>query len=344
MSNIEVFQQVHPTSSSYWRSIILFGKNVAAYKFALAKSLLEIAPTEKTNVTLEELAVPFSKHLCEHIANAPRQATSRSSQVLEACQNYNNGIITQDKLWDITVKKGFNDVIKRFHVVNQYDIPIKFYDMDYGNGTKKIVLTDEIFGLLEVPHSDSFLREAEARWNLVEKAWELGISQNLLNIQYNDDSQILFIDKNLKRKDVTSARDALNGYQKGKCFYCFDDISIDKGNENVCNVDHFYPHTLKRNMPDVNIDGVWNLVLACPRCNKGRKGKFDHTPAIKYLERLSKRNEFLISSHHPLRETLMQQTGLTQQNRHDFLQKVDTDAVSYLPHRWQTIQIGEEVF
>jgi hypothetical protein len=71
MSNIEVFQQVHPSDSSYWRSIVLFRKNAATYKFALAKSLLEIAPTEKTNISLDELAVPFSKHLCEHIANAP---------------------------------------------------------------------------------------------------------------------------------------------------------------------------------------------------------------------------------------------------------------------------------
>lgn len=344
MSNIEVFQQVHPSDSSYWRSIILFGKNVAAYKFALAKSLLEIAPTGKTSISLDELAVPFSKHLCEHIANAPRQATSNSSQVLEACKNFNAGKISKEVLWDITAKKGFNDVIKRFHVVNQYDIPVKFYEMDYGKSGKRIILTDNIYGLLETQYSDSFLKETEARWSLVEKAWELGISRNLLNIQYNDNSKIFYIDSNLKRKDVTSARDALNGYQKGKCFYCFDDITIDKGNENVCNVDHFYPHTLKQFKPDVNIDGVWNLVLACPKCNKGEGGKFAKVPVIKYLERLSKRNEFLITSHHPLKETLMLQTGATPQKRREFLQGMHNEAKKYLVHDWETEQIGEEVF
>ena len=62
---IEEFKEQYPSLDSYWRSIILFGRNVASYKFALAKSLLEIAPTGKTHITLEELSIPFSKHLCE---------------------------------------------------------------------------------------------------------------------------------------------------------------------------------------------------------------------------------------------------------------------------------------
>lgn len=43
--NITLFQETHPSLESYWRSAILFGRNVASYKFALAKSLFEIAPT-----------------------------------------------------------------------------------------------------------------------------------------------------------------------------------------------------------------------------------------------------------------------------------------------------------
>ncbi|MDF5722160.1 MAG: hypothetical protein PUP91_17065 [Rhizonema sp. PD37] len=37
-----------PTLEEYWRAIILFGKNAASYKFALAQSLLELAPTGKS--------------------------------------------------------------------------------------------------------------------------------------------------------------------------------------------------------------------------------------------------------------------------------------------------------
>ncbi len=37
------FDEVNPSLESYWRSVILFGQNSATYKFALAKSLLELA-------------------------------------------------------------------------------------------------------------------------------------------------------------------------------------------------------------------------------------------------------------------------------------------------------------
>ena len=32
----------NPSLETYWRSIILLGRNVASYKFSLAKTLLEI--------------------------------------------------------------------------------------------------------------------------------------------------------------------------------------------------------------------------------------------------------------------------------------------------------------
>ncbi|WP_188032876.1 hypothetical protein [Psychrobacter sp. ANT_WB68] len=51
------------------------------------------------------------------------------------------------------------------------------------------------------------------------------------------------------------------------------------------------------------------MVLACSDCNRGTNGKFAKLLDIKLLERLHTRNEYLIGSHHPLRETLMLQTG-----------------------------------
>ena len=131
MNGIEEFKEQYPSLESYWRSIILFGKNVASYKFALAQSLLEIAPTGKTIITLEELAVPFSKHICRHIASAPKQATSQNSRFLQACKDYNADLISYDKLIDTTVSLGFNNVIDAFHVVNNGEIPVRFYNKDY---------------------------------------------------------------------------------------------------------------------------------------------------------------------------------------------------------------------
>lgn len=341
---VSKFQEEYPSIDSYWRSIVLFGTNVASYKFALAKSLLELSEDGQTSVTLEKLAVPFSKHVCKHLLHSPKQATSSSSRFLEACQKYNAGELPYDQLINTTVKLGFNNVIDAFHVVNHAEIPVRFYDKDYSTGSKRIILTDDVYKLGEIAEKGNLTSETESRWNLVETAWELGISRNLLDVKYDDDLKILFVNDQYKRKDVTSVRGALNGYQKGRCFYCFDEIHVSDDSENECDVDHFFPHTLQHLMPDINLNGVWNLVLCCPKCNRGSNGKFARVPAIKYLDRLHRRNEFLIGSHHPLRETIMNQTGNTEEQRVSFLNEMDKRAISLLLHRWETEEVKEATF
>ena len=74
-----------------WCGIVLFGCNIAWYKFALAKSLLELASQERETVSLSELAVPFSRHVSEHLAKVDHQGTSHSSRFLDACRFYNAG-------------------------------------------------------------------------------------------------------------------------------------------------------------------------------------------------------------------------------------------------------------
>ncbi len=406
---ISVFQEAEPSLESYWRSVILFGRNVASYKFALAKSLLEIAPTGRTEVSLEELAEPFSRHLCEHIAHSPKQVTSSRSSFLDTCKAFNEGTASRGELLEITAKKGFVNVIDAFHVVNNGELPVYFYRKDFFARTKKIILTDEIFKLRDMGCFEDFGKEAESRWRLVETAWEQNIAVSLLEVQYSDRGELLYVEPaRFRRKAVTSARGALNGYQKGKCFYCHRDISIGEADsasadaffrevdssydseimepllvsenfsrggmtdgglvsidgrpltrENAlyaigsslpadgrpdpgksadagCDVDHFFPHSLQSLSTDINLDGVWNLVLACPSCNRGEDGKFARVPALKYLERLHERNEFLISSHHPLRETLKRQTGETVEDRVRFLNHVYKDAVNHLIFSWET--------
>jgi hypothetical protein len=94
------------------------------------------------------------------------------------------------------------------------------------------------------------------------------------------------------------------------------------------------------------VNGVSNLVLACKDCNRGENGKFDRLPSLTLLERLYQRNEYLITSHHPLRETLMMQTGVTSEHRRQYLQ--DAYNCSTL-HRgdsvkWQPTQQGCAIF
>lgn len=343
MSSIELFQNEKPSEETYWRSIILFGNNVASYKFALAESLIEIIPSGKSSITLEELAEPYTRYICTHIANAPRQTTSNSSEFLSTCDKFNKGMTSKDEMISTAVKLGFNNVIDAFHNVNGKRIPVSFYEKDYSKGHKRIILTDEIYKLQEKGECKDLVKETEARWKLVETSWNLRISRNLLNVKYDGENEVLFVDKNLERKDVTSARSALNGYQKGKCFYCFDNISIIEGSENRCDVDHFFPHVLQKYIGFANLDGVWNLVLACVPCNRGEDGKFARRPHMKYLKRLAKRNEFLICSHHPLRETLMQQTGKSFEDRKDFYLKAYKES-EILGEEWTMEQRGEEIF
>jgi hypothetical protein len=329
------FVSTNPSRQDYWRSVILFGRNVASYKFALAKSLLELASHEQNFIPLEELSVPFSRHVAEHLKRADKQATSSSSRFLRAVRQFNNGKLDQDALVRQTVLLGFENVIDAFHVVGPAPIPIQFF-VDERKKRGGIVITDELLRLKDSLQFQSLPHETEARWRLVETAWQLGLNPALLSVSYDNDLSLFFVKNQLRQRiNVTSSRDALNGYQKGRCFYCFREISVLATSPIVADVDHFFPHTiLARTELNDNLNGVWNLVLACRECNRGEKGKSARVPHIRYLERLFKRNNFLIDSHHPLRETLIAQTGTTEISRRRFLQQQHTHAKRLLIHEW----------
>jgi hypothetical protein len=331
------FLDVEPSLEDRWRAVILFGRNVACYKFALGKSLLQLGKEGKTTVTIGELAGPFARHVCEHLRGCNKQATSQSSRFLEECRKFNAGKVTAEQLAEATARLGFNNVIDAFHVVNQGEVGVRFFEDQRRGATAGIVLTDDLFKMLERYQERNLGQEVEARWRLVETAWDVGVAARSLVVELDPDHERLFtLDRALERRSITSCRDALNGYQKGKCFYCFADVSVRPGSDDLADIDHFFPHTLRGHELTLNLDGVWNLVLACHDCNRGADGKFARLPALAYLERLQTRNTYLIESHHPLRETLMLQTGKTREARRDFLQSLYTRSKRLLIHTWQS--------
>lgn len=364
---IDEYLTTGSVEESNFRSVILFGRNTASYKFALAKALFELARQGKDSVTLEQLSDPYTRHLIEHVKKHPRQTTNRSSKFMDACAGYAGGLITYDQLISTAVKLGFNNVLDAFHVVNKGNVPVKFFEKDFHGVSKRLILTDEIFELANSTEANNIFQEIESRWNLVETAWETGVSANLLS--YDEETQQIMRNDNLRRRSVTSARGALNGYQKGHCFYCFDSIVVgkpkeeeglkpelvfsdepsqieyafvsldDESDKEPCDVDHFFPRVLSKEMHGINLDGVWNLVLSCKDCNRGVDGKFARIPEKKYLDRLYRRNEYLIISHHPLRDSLVAQTGGDSRERWHFLNEVDKRAVELLPGaRWSIEQ------
>ena len=355
------FVDVEPTLENYWRAIILFGKNTASYKFALAKSLIDISLERKSDlIILDDLALPYALHLAEHLKHSPKQSTAKTSQFIQACQGYNEGNIDEDRLIQITKKEGFKYVLDAFHVVNTKAITERFYDVvneeffiDERKFNKGIRLTDNLFKLFYVYDNSAkdLNQETESRWNLVEKAWELNINKNLIAVEFDQETKELFThDTKHHRTNITTSRGALNGYQKSRCFYCFKEISISSVDDLLADVDHFFPHLLKPQVATagccrpVNVDGVWNLVLSCPECNRGENGKFAQVPSLELLERLHTRNEYLIGSHHPLRETLIMQTGNTERDRKYFLDKSYRFSKINLIHVWQPKAQGTSIF
>jgi len=102
----------------------VFGRNVASYEFALAKTLLSMADRQDDRVTLDELAAPFARNVCEHLARVDKQATSRSSRFLETCRAFNRGELPEAELIASTARIGFNNVIDAFHVVGSGPDPL----------------------------------------------------------------------------------------------------------------------------------------------------------------------------------------------------------------------------
>lgn len=328
------FQIEDPSIESQWRAIILFGKNSATYKFAFAKSLLSLVENQKTRISLSDLAIPFAESTVEHLRIYDKQGSSSGSAFLNACRDYIHDKITQDQLYELTQKHGFNYVIDAFQVVNGAMIPDKLYEKNFGSGSKEIVITDNLLKLKELFQYRNLSHEVEARWKLVETAWNLQINPNILEVQYDEDKSLFFIENNLMRRiDITSVRSSLNGYQKGKCFYSLHEISINPADQNLCEVDHFLPHVnkLHHSRQGANINGVWNLVLADSAVNLDKKAKI---PEKHFLERLFNRNEYYIESKHPLAETIINQTGNTREKRRKFLEAHYNLALSLSIQTW----------
>jgi hypothetical protein len=329
------FQINDPSLESQWRALILFGKNSATYKFAFAKSLLELVNKETTKISLTELSKPFSKNIIEHLKENNKQGNSKSSSFLNVCRSNIKGEISDAELWLKTEKLGFVNVVDAFQNINGGQIPDIFYEKNYRSGNKEIIIKDSLLKLKESFHFQNFNQEVEARWNLVETAWNLNLNPKLLEVKYDANKSLFFLENDfMRRTDITSVRDSLNGYQKGKCFYSFQDISVVSGSSKLCEVDHFLPHLNKTIHNDfgANINGVWNLVLADKEINRNKSARI---PEKKFLQRLCNRNEFYIQSKHPLAETIVNQTGKTRQKRIDFLNKQYQIALNYSIITWK---------
>jgi hypothetical protein len=54
----------------------------------IGKALLELADKETNSITLEELSLPFAKHITNHLRISDKQGTFSSSKFLDACRKF----------------------------------------------------------------------------------------------------------------------------------------------------------------------------------------------------------------------------------------------------------------
>lgn len=325
------------------RSIVLFGGNTASYKFALTRALLDLAAEQRTIVSLTDLAPHFTRHVQAHVQTGMVQGTVPKSTYLDAVSAHLQGSIDLDALHAVTTQHAFRYVLDLYHRLPGGETGVQFYVQE--KRPRRLVLTDQLLSM--TPEQRGHLEgEVEARWKLVEHAWTEAKAGNKppRPLAYDPDTENLILQpwQHVPRKSITHLRPALSGYQKAKCFYCFGEMDVTTGAS--CHVDHFFPWRLGFRLDGVDINGVWNLVLACPSCNAGPGGKWDAIPDVQFLIRLHRRNSYLIDSHHPLRSLLIQATGVTAPERWRFLQGIWEQMRSWQPRRWNGPMNREALF
>jgi hypothetical protein len=205
-----------------------------------------------------------------------------------------------------------NMVLVKFHNLNNREIPKRFYTLS--EDKRYLILHNNLLDLFLKDQNQFLQSEINSRWDLLEHAFE-----NIHNIESLDvDEYLEHIRRKQRRTNLTKLVPLLEGYQHGRCFYCNEDLYEIK-------VDHVIPYQA------VMHNEVWNLVLAHGFCNDG---KLDAIPPVHYLENLIARDEFFISSSHPLKDTLVRELGANPNERRQKIMKEYSYAKGKIVHIW----------
>ena len=303
-------------STSYFRAIVLYGLQSATYKPALAAVLQQLVAADRDRVTMLELAELYLDLYAARLQNGrPQQSIPGRSTVMEQMVVLlHQGEKSRDAIIVRTARQAFNDVIDRFHVVGHADVPTRFYNV-IADG---LVLTDHALEVFTSPAAASIREEVQSRWDLVESAFVLKREGGQL---FNDTRQF-YLEQSQVRSSLTNLHPVLHGYQRGRCFYCYEELGVTN------HVDHVIPRVA------IQHDLVWNLVLAHGFCNMQ---KLDHLPTPRQMTRLADRNEDLIATNHPLKRYLVHQLGSSERQRHLFQLEQYQAARAVVRHVWSDV-------
>jgi len=282
----------------YWKAIILYGLNVATYKIALGKTLLELAKKNKNEIDWHLLSKVYFDNYLNRLDNIsrPQQSNPARKTVMERIVKlYQLNKINYDEAISKVGTEAFNDVIPRFQTIGTDKIIAgeKFYHFIHG---EKLFLHDSVFQIQE-EHNDELIDEINARWSLLEGAFTIANG----NYELRNDIIDVYLLDGYERTNITKNIPFLQGYQGNLCFYCAEKI-----NAKDIHVDHVLPRQF------IQHDEIWNLVLSHGICNLD---KSDSLVGKHYLQKLLFRNENIIGSNHPWRKKIIEALGTTTDKR-----------------------------
>jgi hypothetical protein len=182
------------------------------------------------------------------------------SRFLDACRSHNRGEMDDVQLTEITARLGFANVIDAFHISRDGQPTQTPFFVDERVSRRGITLTDHLLELANGVQSSVLPLEVDARWNLVQTSWGLRLDARLVSFEITPDEAAvdLYVSARLRRSPITGVRDALSGYQDGRCAYC-NELFTDIGTKRVA-VDHVLPFVLMaRGWPDGDLYQTWNL-------------------------------------------------------------------------------------
>ncbi|GEA49276.1 hypothetical protein VIN01S_00800 [Vibrio inusitatus NBRC 102082] len=298
------------TTVNTFRTLTLFGKNTATYKFALCHALLK-QTSSSTEIRYEDLQEDFLRELVRHYTDNPHQFQGGQNKLTLKIDEYlasDQSELEWAKLNQNARKTIFNHVFGAYQNVGSGTLAHSHRLFEDQAKYKKITITDKLAEILEDDIAKNIIRtENQARWSVVEEAWRAGIAPNMLT--FNKEDGLFYSEFGNKRIGLRSAVDTLLPYQNGRCFYCNRKISkfVLNHSDDFADVDHFFPFSIMnkigQNHPNPN--GVWNLVISCKKCNRGENGKFDAPPTYEYYHKLLCRNVLFFEEHkHSLKNAI----------------------------------------
>lgn len=282
------------STNDVFRGLILYGLTASTYKMAVGHLLSVYSINGVDRIPLEDMASDildlYSQRFDERGFKPQLNISGRKTVITNQINKLNYDRISRDDaISKIKTDALFKMVLPKFHNLGITPVPIKFYEFDQHT----LILTKRVFKVFDDEYYLQNQSEVNSRWDLIESAFESIHQKIILSDHYADLEKELII-KGSERTRITGIKSSLIGYQQNRCFYCGEHLS------EPIHVDHVIPRTT------VQSDEIWNLVLSHADCNLS---KSDNVVAKSYIQNLIDRNEGLISSNHPLKDTLIREIG-----------------------------------